>query len=114
MVFDVFWLKVATQNDPRSPQDGSKTNSERLFFVSNFVFDFCPFWVPFWCHFGSLLAPFGEPKSSKIRTEILRSPQEVPRGAQEAPRGTQKAPKSTQKAPKSTKNEAKRHPEHQK
>ncbi len=59
-----------TQNDPRSPQDGSKTNYERLFFVSNFVFDFCPFWVPLWWHFGSLLAPFWHPLGSQNRAKF--------------------------------------------
>ena len=77
---DIFWKKrmftksfknnwkiniFDPQGRPKMPQDRPKTvprrSWRRLFSMSKFVFDFDPFWVPFWCHFGSLLAPFWVP-----------------------------------------------------
>ena len=47
-----------TQNDPRSPQDGSKIVLDRVFRLLLFRFDFVSFSVPFWCRFG---LPNGSP-----------------------------------------------------
>ena len=52
-----FCLHMAPQNDPRSLQDGSKTVSDRCFFLFDYRFDFCSFWDRFWCRFGLANGP---------------------------------------------------------
>ena len=49
----------STQNDPRSPQDGSKIVLDRFFGLLNFRFDFLSFWDRFWCRFGLPNGPPG-------------------------------------------------------
>ena len=48
-----------TQDDPRSPQDGSKIVLDRFFCLLIFRFDFGSFLVPFWCRFGLPNGPQG-------------------------------------------------------
>ena len=52
MISDVFSPKMAPQNDPRSPQDGSKIVLDRFFGLLIFRFDFGSFWGRFGCRFG--------------------------------------------------------------
>ena len=61
---------------------------ELLFFIIVCVFDFCPFWVPFWLHLGP---PFGPPKLAQV--ECLAGPVglKATPTTQEAPRGFQHA-----------------------
>ena len=99
-----FWVQEATQNDPRSSQDGPKTVLCRFFFRFVFCIDFLSL-------FGSILVPFGGAFGSPNRSFLAsifwwflhvvpRSPQERPRAAQERPRASQEPPKSAQERPK--------------
>ena len=47
------------QDDPRSPQDGSKIVLARFFFLFDFRFDFKSFSAPFWERLGLPNGPLG-------------------------------------------------------
>ena len=85
-------------------------------------FNFEPFWVPFWLHFGTLLAPRSLQNRAKNQSKIKlqqhaftglpreapRTPQELPRQPQELPRPPQDCPKSHSNSPKRPQNPPKR------
>ena len=107
---------------PKTIQDRPKTAPRRslrgFLFASNFVCDFGPFWLPFWCHFGALLEPqIGHfrgqffidfciscqerPKRpSRAPKRRSRAPKRLPRGAKKPPRGSQEAPTEPKRAPR--------------
>ena len=107
----------ATENDPRSPQDGPKTVLKSFFFdvqiCLRFWFVLGAVLVPFWVPFG---APFGTKILQKIdlkSQDRLKSPQERPKSPQEPPGGTQEGPRGIKRHPKRTKRHPKvpkRHP----
>ena len=78
MVSGVFSPKMAAQDGPRSPQDGSKIVLDRFFHLLIFRFDFVSFSDPFWCRFGlpngarggrlsCANRPLGDPRCSQDR-----------------------------------------------
>ena len=97
---------------PRQPQDDLEDSCFSYLFLTSIL-------VRFGCDFGSLWAPFLEPKSvifgidfwmifacrSKIAPRaaksLPRASQERPRAAQEEPQSGQERPKSAQERPKS-------------
>ena len=90
-------LQESTQNDPRSPQDGSKIVLDRFFSLLHFRFVFASFWGRFWCRFELPRGPQGSartcglalagvqdrpqtaPRLSKIAPKLAKIPQVLPR-----------------------------------
>ena len=76
----------------------------------DFVFDFGPFWVPFWCHFGTPNRPFWGSIFALFSNVAPRGPQEPPRGPQELPKSTQRGPQDAPRGPQDRPRRPKRPP----
>ena len=118
MIFHDFSAQDGSENDPKLPQDQSKTVPKAVIF-------YVEFWLQFWTVLGSVLAPcwdpFGLQHRSKTGPKIHQKsscsnmpPQDRPERPQDLSRPHQDRPKSAQDHPKSYPNSPKRPQNHPK
>ena len=111
-----FRVQEATQNDPRSPQDGLKTVFFGSFLASFFVSIFGRFLVRFWCHFGGVWGAqlgifgidFGLIFACRSKT-APRPPKTAPRPPRTTSRPLKTAPRPHQERPGAFQNTQKQH-----
>jgi hypothetical protein len=102
--------------DPKTAQDGPKTDPRGTwkpsYFIMIFMFDFVSFWAPFWAPLGVHLGLQIGPKSiqKSIKNHFMPTcPQEtIPRGPKTAPRGPQTLPRGSKIAPRGSQDPLKR------